>query len=424
MLRSLTATLDAMTPGRMFGLCLVASGLIAAAAAAAMSLAFNGRVTPDDLIAGGVAAMAAFAVIMPLILQHVRRLRTAEAALIQSKTRLQNSERELRSIIRTTPDIIYRLDRNGVITFINDAVGEYGYTAEELLGRDIMTLVHPEDRERAACRINERRTGDRKTSSLEIRLMTKEKKTVPFELKSKELADHGVFMIEAQGVYASEPPRSSHFTGTQGIARDISIRRYMEKTIRENEKRLSQILDSLQIGVVIIDAENQIIVDVNPMALKMIGAPREEIIGSVCYPYFCPAEKGKCPIIESGRDLDHAEGALVRYDGKVIPILKTAAQVAINGRTHVIESFLDVSAQKKAEDERENLIYELQNALAEVKTLSGLLPICASCKKIRDDTGYWNQIESYIHKHSMAEFSHSICPDCADKLYPGIRIYD
>jgi AmiR/NasT family two-component response regulator len=62
---------------------------------------------------------------------------------------------------------------------------------------------------------------------------------------------------------------------------------------------------------------------------------------------------------------------------------------------------------------------ELQEALAKVKTLSGLLPICASCKKIRDDQGYWRQIEEYIRDHSEADFSHGICPDCKKKLYPG-----
>ena len=63
------------------------------------------------------------------------------------------------------------------------------------------------------------------------------------------------------------------------------------------------------------------------------------------------------------------------------------------------------------------MIDELQNALDDVKKLSGLLPICASCKKIRDDKGYWNQIEVYIRERSEAEFSHSICEECSDKLY-------
>jgi hypothetical protein len=77
----------------------------------------------------------------------------------------------------------------------------------------------------------------------------------------------------------------------------------------------------------------------------------------------------------------------------------------------------------KAQEEKEKLIIELKNAFREVKTLGGLLPICASCKKIRDDKGYWNQLEDYIQKHSEAEFSHSVCPVCAKKLYPDLDIY-
>jgi hypothetical protein len=78
----------------------------------------------------------------------------------------------------------------------------------------------------------------------------------------------------------------------------------------------------------------------------------------------------------------------------------------------------DISERKQFEKERDRLILDLQSSLAKVKTLSGLLPICASCKKIRDDKGYWNQIEGYIRKHSDATFSHGICPECTEKLYP------
>ena len=72
--------------------------------------------------------------------------------------------------------------------------------------------------------------------------------------------------------------------------------------------------------------------------------------------------------------------------------------------------------EKKVQDRTKELTETLDN----VKTLKGLLPICASCKKVRDDQGYWTQIESYIYKHSDAEFSHGICPDCAQKLYPEL----
>ncbi len=81
---------------------------------------------------------------------------------------------------------------------------------------------------------------------------------------------------------------------------------------------------------------------------------------------------------------------------------------------------LEILEREKAEEELEKLVVELQQALAKVKTLSGLLPICASCKKIRDDQGYWTQVEVYVRDHSQAEFTHSICPDCAKRLYPDI----
>lgn len=77
-----------------------------------------------------------------------------------------------------------------------------------------------------------------------------------------------------------------------------------------------------------------------------------------------------------------------------------------------------------AEQQREKVILDLNKALSEVKKLSGLLPICSQCKNIRDDKGYWTEIESYIHDHSEAEFSHSICKECADKYYPDMNLYD
>jgi hypothetical protein len=81
----------------------------------------------------------------------------------------------------------------------------------------------------------------------------------------------------------------------------------------------------------------------------------------------------------------------------------------------------DITDRKIAEVERERLIVQLQEALANVKTLSGLLPICAWCKKVRDDQGYWKQIEKYIEVHSDASFSHGVCPDCAKKLVQGFN---
>jgi hypothetical protein len=94
------------------------------------------------------------------------------------------------------------------------------------------------------------------------------------------------------------------------------------------------------------------------------------------------------------------------------------------GMTGLIFGARDVQrhtgARQRAEAERERLIAELQDALANVKTLRGLIPICASCKMIRDDQGYWTQLETYLAKHSDAEFSHGLCLDCMRKLYPDL----
>ena len=89
-----------------------------------------------------------------------------------------------------------------------------------------------------------------------------------------------------------------------------------------------------------------------------------------------------------------------------------------------LQNSLNINARNQIEIERKEMIQRLQKALDEVKTLSGFIPICASCKNIRDDQGYWNRIESYLHAHSDANFSHSICPDCAKLLYPDLDIYD
>jgi hypothetical protein len=78
----------------------------------------------------------------------------------------------------------------------------------------------------------------------------------------------------------------------------------------------------------------------------------------------------------------------------------------------------DVTERKKIEVERENLILQLQSAAEHIRTLKGILPICSSCKKVRDDKGYWQQVEAYVTRHTEATFTHGICPDCMARLYP------
>jgi DNA-binding response OmpR family regulator len=113
--------------------------------------------------------------------------------------------------------------------------------------------------------------------------------------------------------------------------------------------------------------------------------------------------------------IEQADGLDTGADGYISrPVSNRELVARINSMVRIL----------MAERERDQLIVELKNALEKVKKLNGLLPICMHCKSIRDDKGYWRQIENYIQDHSEAEFTHSICQKCARKLYPGIEIYE
>jgi PAS domain S-box-containing protein len=114
------------------------------------------------------------------------------------------------------------------------------------------------------------------------------------------------------------------------------------------------------------------------------------------------------------------ETVRLRKDGTSVNVWATMSTIR-DGEGRVIGASsidYDITERKKIEEERLDLISHLNETLSKVKTLSGLLPICASCKKIRDDQGYWQKLEVFVRDHSQAEFSHSICPDCMRLLYP------
>lgn len=98
------------------------------------------------------------------------------------------------------------------------------------------------------------------------------------------------------------------------------------------------------------------------------------------------------------------------------------ARMVTSGGDEVLTIVRDISDRRQAEAEREKLILELQEAVANIKALRGLLPICAYCKKIRDDQGYWNQVELYIRRHAEVQFTHGVCPDCARRIVPDVNL--
>lgn len=120
-----------------------------------------------------------------------------------------------------------------------------------------------------------------------------------------------------------------------------------------------------------------------------------------------------CVIDREPRGLDSHQMAALEALGR-----QTMAQLEL--RRNLMELKQALAERDRAEEERERVIHELKDALDHVKTLRGLLPICAACKKIRDGKGYWHQVEAYVRDHSEATFTHGMCPDCARELYPQL----
>jgi PAS domain S-box-containing protein len=214
--------------------------------------------------------------------------------------------------------------------------------------------------------------------------------------------------------------------GLIGIGRDITEHKLAEEALQHERNLLRTVIDNLPDMIFFKDVEGRYILDNLPHLRSLGMKHREDIIGKTSFD-FNPPELAKhymedeMHVIQSKQEMiGKEELAFHRDSGEQrwhltsrVPLLDSQGNV-----TGIVGIARDITEHKQAEVERERLIKELQKALADIKTLSGLVPICANCKKIRDDKGYWTQIEKYIQDRSEAHFSHGICPDCMKKLYP------
>jgi PAS domain S-box-containing protein len=213
---------------------------------------------------------------------------------------------------------------------------------------------------------------------------------------------------------------------------ELARRTRAEQALARQKNLLQSVLDNMSDAVIVADEKGKIILG-NPASTRLhgeapFGTPPEkwaELFGLYQPDRVTPIPAQNIPMMRAirGEAIDGEEVFVRNHrqnDGRWQLVsgrpLKDE-QGQCHGGVLVIR---DIDDRKHAEEERGRLIEELRQALASVKTLSGLLPICASCKKIRDDRGYWNQIESYIRDHSEAQFTHGLCPECLARLYPEI----
>jgi len=361
------------------------------------------------------------------------------------------------SIMDAIPHAVVGL-RNRRIIFANNAVeGVFGWKPEELIGQKTRVLYRSGEDFTEIGRIVYAALEEQRTYNLDVCLRRKDGRDIMCRLNTAVVGDN---LTDGEIVVVYE---------------DITEQKRADEALRESRRHLADIIAFLPDATFVIDRQGRVTAW-NRVMEEMTGVSAADMLGKGDYEYSLPFYGVRRPIIIDlvlafDKDIEK-QYSFVKKKGDVI---WAEADVPVRGKMRVlwgkagplydsdggiigaIESIRDITERKRmeeelqrmnselqeivaqrteelmkanqtlaadvvmlrrAEEERERLILELQGALNKVKLLSGLLPICASCKKIRDDNGYWNQIESYIRDHSEAEFSHSICPDCAKKLYP------
>ena len=175
--------------------------------------------------------------------------------------------------------------------------------------------------------------------------------------------------------------------------------------------------------MLIIQPENGNIVDANETACAYYGYTKQEMMSMRIMDINTLPEEQVCKEMQRAKSTKCQKFKFQHKlaSGAIRDVEVFSGPTVLGGETVLYSIIYDISDRGEYDREREQLIAKLEQALAEIKTLRGILPICASCKKIRDDKGYWSQIETYISHHTEAEFSHGICPDCAQTLYPNFK---
>lgn len=337
-----------------------------------------------------------------LVSQQTEDLANLNQNLMVEIEKRKEAEEKFRSMVETSSDWIWETDHNAVYTYVSPKIRELlGYTPEEILGKTPFDLM-PEDE---ASRVSQLFAD-----------IVKSKKAFQY-LENKNLHKDGTLIIlETSGIPIMD--QDNNLVGYRGIDRDATERIQAEEQLR----KLSMAVEQSDSTIMIANHKGNIDY-VNPAFYAISGYTPDEVTGEnprllksgehpdsfykELWDTISSGENWRGEIVNKKKSGEH-------YWERVIisPVMDSAEKI-----THYVAVKEDITDRKNAEAENERLISELKDALEQVNQLHGLIPICASCKKIRDDEGYWNNLEAYIEKHSDAKFSHGICGDCAEDLY-------
>ena len=157
-----------------------------------------------------------------------------------------------------------------------------------------------------------------------------------------------------------------NFNGAIALVTDITDKKRAEVSLRESEERFRSIFESQMTGTLLIDAQTHTILDANEKAVLLIGLPKDGVVGKTCHEFICPAECGRCPVTELGQTIDQSERFLINAQGECIPIMKFVKVLAMGERQYLIETFTDITALKKNEENLRSSLAEKSVLLMEV----------------------------------------------------------
>ena len=305
--------------------------------------------------------------------------------------KLFRSEKHYQPLFENIHDVVFQCDNRGRLTYINQSWEEVlGYSVRESLGHSIVDFLHEKDNDTILSFIS------REEKHGELRFRHRNGKTVWLEMSVSK--DH-----KGENI---------------GLLYNVTVRKSKENKLKTEQEKLYAILDRLPAFVCIRDKDFYITF-CNSFFIEQFGHG----VGKLCHEVMS-CDENLCKICRTNEVFKtniprvwefvdsntHLNYQIYDYPFK-----------DIDGSPLVLKLGIVITNRKTDEADRKKLIKDLEEPLATTKKLEGFLPICASCKNIRDDKGSWNQVDEYISKHTDVEFTHSICPSCKDELYPELK---
>ncbi|MBU1054829.1 MAG: DUF3365 domain-containing protein [Proteobacteria bacterium] len=335
--------------------------------------------------------------------EEINKRKLAEEALQSSKDKYQRLVEELSSQF-----MIYSFTLDGTLMYASPGIKSiFGISPEKAIGKNVFDNIinwNPEEYELGRKKFADLLSGQ-EVKGIELSFLHPDG-------TQRTILDTPHIIRDSNGAIQF----------IEGISEDITERKQVEKALKDSEKRYRTLIEKMTVGFalheIIYDEDgkpyNCRFLEANKAFEKITGIEANKLIGNTVLEALPQTESywfdtyGKVALT----------GEPVHFETYVKEIDSYYDVVAYSPQEGQFATLMsNITKKKKMENDRKKLINELQEALENIKTLNGLLPICAQCKKIRDDKGYWNQIETYIENHSDALFSHGLCPDCMDKLY-------